>query len=125
MTPEKQEEMKLKNTPAAYGYRWRQRLRDFGEDREQHTITAAEWDLNKDTFPGVCLYSIGGFYVAYFADAGELWGQADDDRPMFHVMVESDPPHRTVIHPQHLDAWCSHLAEICLPVTILRAGDVE
>ncbi len=94
---------------------WRQKLRDFAEDTEQHDITHEQWAADNATFPGVVLYVVGGFYVAYFDHAAELWQHADDDRPMFHVMVQSDPPHRTAIHPLHLHAWVQHLTEICLP----------
>lgn len=96
---------------------WRQRLRDFAEDREQHRVSRADWKLNRGH--GVDLYARGGFFVAYYDDAAALWNEADDTRPMFHVMVWSDPPHRCVVHPLHLAAWVKHLAEICMPVQIL------
>lgn len=102
---------------------WRQRLRDFAEDREQHTIKHAAWKMLHHTFPGVILFAVDGFYAAYYDDAAELWQQADDTRPMFHVMVKSDPPHRTCIHPLHLHAWVEYLAGICLPVTFTTPGD--
>ncbi len=104
---------------------WRQRLRDFAEDSEQHRIDRDAWRANHQTFPGVVFYVVGGFYVAYYDDAAELWQRADDDRPMFHVMVESDPPHRTVIHPLHLHEWLTHLAEVCLPATVLSGEDLH
>jgi hypothetical protein len=102
---------------------WRQRLRDFAGDSERHQISFQQWKGLHDTFPGIMLYAVDGFYVAYYEDAAELWNQADDTLPMFHVMVQSDPPHRTVIHPLHLNAWVEHLARICLPVTFTTPCD--
>ncbi len=97
----------------------RLRMRDFATDSEQHAIDKDVWSLNNRSFAGVVLYSHGGFFTAYYDDAGELWGRMDDDKPAFHVMVKSDPPHRLVIAPEDLVAWVEYLAEICLPVTIL------
>lgn len=102
---------------------WRQRLRDFAEDSEQHSISREEWQENRRTFPGLVLYLVNGFFAAYYDDAAKVWGQADDTRPMFHVMVQSDPPHRTVIHPLHLNDWVEHFAEICLPVSIIKVAE--
>lgn len=102
---------------------WQKRLRDYASDSEQHIISRAAWKRNRGN--GINLYSSGGFFTAYFDDAMALWGQADDTRPMFHVMVESDPPHRTVIHPLHLVEWVEHLAEMCLPVQILNGDDLN
>lgn len=99
----------------------RQLTRDFAEDREQHTITRQQWKQYRGN--GLTLYCMGDFFTAYFDDAGGMWAQADDTLPMFHVMVESDPPHRTVIHAAHLAAWAQHCSEICMPLQILTLED--
>jgi hypothetical protein len=98
---------------------WRQKLRDFASDTEQHRITHVAWCVDRNTH-GITLYSIGDFFAAYYDDAAEMWGQADDTLPMYHVMVQSDLPHRTCIHAMHWAAWVQHLAGMCLPVQILR-----
>ena len=74
---------------------------------------------------GVTLYSDADYFTAYYDDAAVLWDQADDDHPMFHVMVQSDPPHRTVIHALHLAAWVQHLVEHCIPVQIASREMME
>jgi hypothetical protein len=102
---------------------WRQRLRDFAGDPEQHRVSHAAWKTNRGN--GVTLYARGGFFVGYFADAELLWNESDDDLPMHHVMAKSDPPHRTVVHPLHLAAWAQHLAEKCIPLEIMSGEMLE
>lgn len=94
-----------------------QRVRDFAGDSELHRISHREWKM--DRHHGVTLYAQADFFTAYYDDAGVLWREAEDDLPMFHVMVQSDPPPRTVIHESHLAVWVRHLAEIYLPVQVL------
>ncbi len=98
---------------------WRQHLRDFVEDGEQHAISRDEWILNRGN--GIVLYAVGGFFAAYFDDAGVVWEESSDDLPMHHVMVKSDPPHRAAIHRRHLADWIEHLATHCIPVEIMTA----
>lgn len=95
---------------------WRQRLRDFAEDAEQHRISRAAWKKIRGN--GITLYSVADYFTAYYDDAAVLWDAADDDHPMHHVMMQSDPPHRTVIHALHLAAWVQHLVKRCVPVQI-------
>lgn len=102
---------------------WRQRLRDFAEDSEQHRISHKAWKALRGD--GVTLYSDADYFTAYYDDSSELWGQADDDRPMFHVMVGSDPPPRAVIHAIHLAAWVQHLVEHAIPVLIVDRAEME
>jgi hypothetical protein len=102
---------------------WRIRLRDFAEDSERHSVSRAAWKRLRGN--GVTLYCHGEFYAVYYDDAAILWEQADDDMPMFHVMVEADPPSRTVIHELHLGAWVSHLLEMAIPVSFVSAAEME
>src|SRR5882672_11011779 len=92
---------------------WRQQLQDFAEDSDAHLVSHDLWKENRGK--GIALYIKDGFYTAYYDDAGEMHGQADDDLPMFHVMLECDKPHRTCIHPLHLTAWVEHLASVFMP----------
>lgn len=101
---------------------WRFALRKFACDSEQHRHIYDSWQTNSDGI-GLQLYLVGGFYVAYHADAGVLDHEADDNLPMFHVSVQSDPPHRICIHPLHIHAWLEHLTYCGLPVRILD-GDM-
>lgn len=102
---------------------WRQRLRDFAEDSEQHQISRKAWkQLRGD---GVTLYSDADYFTAYYDDAAILWDQADDELPMVHVQVQSDPPHRTVIHAMHLAAWVQHLVGMAIPVLIVDRAEME
>ena len=102
---------------------WRKRLRDFAADSEQHTITYARWREDRTT--GITLYADEDFFTAYFDDAGEMWSQADDTLPMFHIMVKNDPPHRTCIHAMHLAAWAQHCARVCMPLHITGKPEVN
>ena len=107
---------------------WRQRLRDFAEDSEQHAISRKAWKalawkaLRGD---GVTLYSDADYFTAYYDDAAVLWGAADDDHPMFHVQVQSDPPSRCCIHAMHLAVWVQHLAACAVPVLIVGRPEME
>lgn len=103
---------------------WRTKLRDFASDSEQHAIDHEAWKSNNDGIY-LTLYSSGDFYTAYYDDAHILWEQSDDDLPMHHVMVRSDPPHRTCIHAIHLHRWLSHFAEICMPVRICSSVNLK
>lgn len=94
---------------------WMKRLREFAEDQEQHDIDFDQWQ--EDHGHGVTLYSSGDFFTAYFDDAGEMWSQADDSLPMFHV--GSGRPYRTCIHALHLALWAQHLASVCMPLQIM------
>jgi hypothetical protein len=96
---------------------WRVRLRDFACDSEQHQFDLDVWRAHHGE--GVTLYANAGFFVGYYDDAAILWQESDDLLPMYHVMIKSDPPHRTVIHPLHLCSWVAHLAKKCVPVSIL------
>ncbi len=97
---------------------WHRRLRDFATDSDNHQITRNEWKTFHDTGK-ITLFLSGTFATAYFDDAAELWNQADDEHPMFHVMIESDPPHRTCIHLIHLVNWIVLLSSRCYPVQIV------
>jgi len=99
---------------------WRQRARDFANDREQHQFRKSAWTLNRGH--GITLYAKNGFFVAYYDDAAEVWKHADDDKPMYHVMSDSDRPHRAVIHPLFLVPWLEHFTEIFLPVEVCGWG---
>lgn len=102
---------------------WRQRLRDFASDRELHQFERAAWkNLSSH---GITLYAEADYFTAYYSDASELWERADDDHPMFHVMVKSDPPHRCCIHAMHLAAWVQLMAEVKLPVQIIAMEDLR
>jgi len=57
--------------------------------------------------------------------AAVLWDESDDELPMFHVMIKSDPPHRTCIHMAFLVNWICHLANECIPVQIVDMQFVE
>lgn len=103
---------------------WRIKLRDFASDSEQHNIKRSEWKEQRDSIESITLYAHGGFFTAYFDDANAIWEMSDDDLPMFHVMIKSDPPHRTCIHPIHLVAWLNHMAETIIPVRIMGRWDV-
>ncbi len=70
------------------------------------------------------LYFLPGGIVAYYDDATVLWQESDDTLPMFHVMVQDDPPHRTCIRPLHLVRWLEHLTTHCIPVQVM-GGDPE
>jgi hypothetical protein len=102
---------------------WREKLRAFGRDSEQHKISAADWKANNDGIH-LTLYALGGFYVAYFADAEIIWESADDEHPMYHVDLQIDPPHRTCIHRLHLADWLDHLAETRYPVRVMPHEDL-
>ena len=99
---------------------WRKHIREFAEDSQQHLISRAAWKSIRNQVYGVALYANADYFTAYYDDAAELWNRADDTRPMFHVMVKSDPPHRTVIHALHLAAWVQHLVTHGIPVLILQ-----
>lgn len=102
---------------------WRQRLRDFAEDSEQHAISRKTWKQLRGG--GVTLYSDADYFTAYYGDAAILWDQADDELPMFHVMVQSDPPPRTVIHAIHLASWVQHLVGMAVPVLVVDQAEME
>jgi len=121
--------------PRQYRYRNRHRkLLDQGarlaatitglrRDSDAHLVSHDLWKENRGK--GIALYIKDGFYTAYYDDAGEMHGQADDDLPMFHVMLECDKPHRTCIHPLHLTAWVEHLASVFMPLEIVNAQMVD
>lgn len=103
---------------------WRQKMRDFANDSDNHSISKKEWKVFHDSGK-VTLFLSGNYATAYFDDAATIWDQSDDDYPMYHVMVQSDPPHRTVIHLIFLVNWIVKLAEMCIPVQIVDMQFVE